>query len=185
MEHGRPRSGRPRTARTEEKIEQVRDSVRENPSTSIRKQSTQVVVSRSSMQRILRSLKLFPYKVQLVQQLKPQDYEQRLQYAIRVQELSRNDPKLTNKLIISDEAHFHLNGFVISPVTTFFMWGYLKERVFINTPRTLEELKNNIRQEIRNVQPPILEAVMESLMERTRLCEEKNGHYLKDVIFHK
>ena len=70
MVHDRPQSGRPRTARTEKKIEQVRDSVGENPSTSIRKRSTQVVVSRSSMQRILRSLKLFPYKVQLVQQLK-------------------------------------------------------------------------------------------------------------------
>ena len=45
MVHDRPRSGRPRTARTEEKIKQVRDSVRENPSTSIRKRSTQVVVS--------------------------------------------------------------------------------------------------------------------------------------------
>ena len=67
----------------------------------------------------------------------------------------------------------------------FFLWGYLKERVFINTPRTLEELKNNIKQEIRNIQPPILEAVMENLMERARLCEEKNGHHLKDVIFHK
>ena len=35
MVHDRPRSGRPCTARTEEKIKQVRDSVRENPSTSI------------------------------------------------------------------------------------------------------------------------------------------------------
>ena len=112
MVHDRPRSGRPRTASTEEKIEQVRDSVRENPSTSIRKRSTQVAVSRSSMQRILRSLKLFPYKVQLVQQLKPRNYEQRLQYAIRMQELSRNDPNFTDKLIFSDEGHFHLSGFV-------------------------------------------------------------------------
>ena len=30
----------------------------------------------------------------------------------------------------------------------FFLWGYLKERVYVNNPRTVQELKNNIRHEI-------------------------------------
>ena len=110
--HDRLRSGRPRTARTEGKTEQIRESIEENPGTSIRKRSTQLGMSQSSLQWISRNFKLFPYRVQLVQQLKPQDYEQRLQYAIRIQELSRNDPNFTYKLIFSDEAHFRLAGLV-------------------------------------------------------------------------
>ena len=30
----------------------------------------------------------------------------------------------------------------------FFLWGYLKKRVYVNNPRTIRELKNNIRHEI-------------------------------------
>ena len=90
-----------------------------------------------------------------------------------------------NKII----SHFgDVNWPLHSPDLTspdFFLWGYLKERVFINKPRTLEVLKENIRQEIREIQPPILEAVMENLIERAQLYGEENEHHLKDVIFHK
>lgn len=34
----------------------------------------------------------------------------------------------------------------------FFLWGYLKFRVFSNKPRTLEALQKNIRQEIAAIQ---------------------------------
>ena len=34
----------------------------------------------------------------------------------------------------------------------FFLWGYLKERVYVNNPRTIQELKNNIRHEIRELE---------------------------------
>ncbi|KAK3868152.1 hypothetical protein Pcinc_026438 [Petrolisthes cinctipes] len=108
----RPRSGRTRTARTDETREQVRKSIEENPGTSTRRQSRQLGISRTSLLRVLRSLNLFPYKVQLVQQLKPKDYQQRHQYAVRIQELARNDRNFTQNLMMTDEAHFHLNGFI-------------------------------------------------------------------------
>ena len=34
----------------------------------------------------------------------------------------------------------------------FFLWGYLKDRIYSNPiPRTLDQLKDNIRREIRNI----------------------------------
>ena len=69
----------------------------------------------------------------------------------------------------------------------FFLWGYLKDKVFANKPRTLQELKDNIRNEIMelNRNPEILKAVSGSVLERAIICQNENGRHLKDVIFHK
>lgn len=65
-----------------------------------------------------------------------------------------------------------------------FLWGYLKERVYVNKPQTIAQLKNNIRDEIRATTPEILRKVMENALERARICESANGHHLRDIIFH-
>ena len=49
-----PRSGRPRTIRTEENIERVQVGIQEEPGTSTRRRSGQLGVSRTSLRRILR-----------------------------------------------------------------------------------------------------------------------------------
>lgn len=297
----RPRTGRPRTATSEAAVERVRESIAEDPSTSTRRRSGQVGMSQSSLRRILTRLNLFPYKIQLVQQLKPPDFVQRLQYAVRFQDIARGDPEFIHKLIMSDEAHFHLNGFinkqncriwgtenprvihqrelhpqkctvwcgvmsqeVIGPyffeddfgntvsvtgkryrsmienflhpavqdkpgtwfqqdgatphtardtiqllrhlfeeriisrgceinwpsrspdltAADFFLWGYLKERVYVNKPQTLQHLKNNIEAEIRALGRDILRGVMENTLQRALLCEAENGRHLSDIIFH-
>ena len=107
-----PRSGRPRTARNDENREELERSLEENPPVSTRRRSQQMGISRSSLQRMLHEMDMFPYKIQLVQQLQPQDYEQRLEYAMRLQDLVNGDPGFLQTLIMSDETHFHLNGFV-------------------------------------------------------------------------
>ena len=66
----------------------------------------------------------------------------------------------------------------------FFLWGYLKERVYVNKPETLEQLKENINKEIREVRSETLEGVMVHVLERARACEGENGQHLNDVIFH-
>lgn len=294
-------AGRPRTAHTDENIERVRESVEEIPETSTRRRSTQLELSRRSLQRILATLHMFPFKIQLVQQLKPADYQHRLDYAIAFQQNAREDPAFIHNLIMSDEAHFHLNGFVnrqnsriwatenprvvhqrelhplrctvwcgvsseriygpyffetaagvavnvtgaqyrimlenflmpavanhphmwfqqdgatahtardtmvllreifgeriISRRSDFnwpsrspdltapdcFLWAYLKERVYVNKPATIRELKTNIRNEIRAITPEILRKVMQNVLKRAQLCEAENGHHLRDVIFH-
>jgi len=57
--------------------------------------------------------------------------------------------------------------------------------VYKNIPRTLEKLKENIRNEIRAIPIETLTLVMENVVVRARLCEEKEGGHLRDNIFHK
>nr|CAH7747803.1 unnamed protein product [Callosobruchus chinensis] len=107
-----PRTGRPRSAFKNANIHRVEESVQEDAETSTQRRSTQLAVPRTSLRRILRHLRYFPYKVQLVQQFQHQDYAQRLNIARRFQQLAREENDLVNHLIMSDEDHFHLNGFV-------------------------------------------------------------------------
>jgi len=65
----------------------------------------------------------------------------------------------------------------------FFLWGYLKDRVYINKPRTIMQLKENIREEIKALTPKSLTAIMKHAIERVRLCEAAKGRHLNDVIF--
>ena len=106
-----PRSGRPKAVCTDESKERMRENVEQNPTTSTRKQSLELGISPPSLKRVMKSLNFYPYKAQLIQELKPQDFQPRLQYALRLRELAENEPNFFDKLIMSDEAHFHLNGF--------------------------------------------------------------------------
>ena len=69
-----------------------------------------------------------------------------------------------------------------------FLWrylpaAYLKERVYVNKPETLEQLKN-INREIKELGSETLEGVMVQVLERIWVCKSKNGRHLNNVIFH-
>ncbi|KAA5588277.1 DUF4817 domain-containing protein, partial [Pseudomonas aeruginosa] len=75
-------AGRPRSIRTEENVSEVAVSVRRDPQQSSRKRSAELAISRSALRRILtKDLKLHPYKLQLVQELKPNDHHLRRAFA--------------------------------------------------------------------------------------------------------
>ena len=65
----------------------------------------------------------------------------------------------------------------------FYLWGYLKSKVYINKPRTLTQLKNNIRREIAAIPAEILAKTMENAEKRTHLAIKARGKHLKDIIF--
>lgn len=104
---------RERTARSIENIAAVRESVRENPRLSIPRRAQELGLSSTSTWRILhKDLGLHPYKVQLTQELKPNDHRQRREFAEWALEQLEVDPHFGRKIIFSDEAHFWLSGFV-------------------------------------------------------------------------
>ena len=65
----------------------------------------------------------------------------------------------------------------------FFLWGFLKSRVYANRPRTLQDLKANIRAEIANISNDMLEKIMSNARSRLTQCIDNGGRHLPDMIF--
>lgn len=295
---------RVRRARTEQNIQIVRQSVAEEPTLSTRRRSQQLGIKRTSLQTILKKdLCLFPYKVQITQELRPRDHERRRDYCSAMLTKLERDPDFHQKIIMSDEAHFDLSGFVNkqnsrywgeeqpfliherplhprrvtvwcgiwsrgvvgpyffedamgdavtvngdryremiinffsnqvnqlglgnmwfqqdgatchtaratvetlkrmfpgrlisrngdidwpprSPDLTapdFFLWGYLKGRVYANRPMNLQQLKQNIRDTVTEITQEMCENVMKNAMKRVRICDAARGGHLSGIIFH-
>ena len=75
-------AGRPQIS--EEEIESVRVAYTRSPRKSIRRASTQLQIPRSTIHKVLhRNLRLYAYKVQLLQALKPEDKPRRKEFAVR------------------------------------------------------------------------------------------------------
>ncbi|GFV94077.1 hypothetical protein TNCV_2957391 [Trichonephila clavipes] len=71
----RPGRGAHRNICTEDNVETVWQSVADDPSVSTRHRSSQLSISRTTLRRILKlDLKMYPYKIQIVQTLLPQDH---------------------------------------------------------------------------------------------------------------
>lgn len=295
---GRP-TGRPRSVRTPDNVERVRQAVLTSPHRPARRQAAALGMSDRSIRRILHSdLHFHPYKIAIVQKLQPQDYANRQTFSEQMIDL--DDEKI---LVMSDEAHFHLDGYVnkqnfrywsnanpqelherplhsakvtvwcavtkkcvIGPyffeedgrtvtvnherylrmlesflipelkrkrlairkiwfqqdgatahtanavmdflrakfrgrvisrngdiawparspdlsVCDFFLWGYLKSKVYMNKPRTLNDLKAAITQEIGSITNQMLGKVFDSLTARLEECMVRGGHHLTDVVF--
>ena len=65
----------------------------------------------------------------------------------------------------------------------FFLWGYLKSKVYINCPRSIEQLRDAIRQEITAIPHEMTSQVIDNFCERHRQCVDNNGSHLTDLIF--
>jgi len=66
---------------------------------------------------------------------------------------------------------------------SFFLWGYLKSKVYVRKPRTVDDLKVSIREEIATVPQEMLVNVMQNFEERLRTCVRQEGRHLSDIIF--
>lgn len=67
----------------------------------------------------------------------------------------------------------------------FFLWGYLKSRVYTDRPRDLEQLKQRIRDEISRITPAVLRKVYKNWVKRLSSCVAADGKHLSDIVFHK
>ena len=64
-----------------------------------------------------------------------------------------------------------------------FLWGYLKSRFYTHKPRTLNDLKEAILQEIRPIDRQLLVCVMDDFKKRLENCIQEDGRHLTDIIF--
>ena len=105
----KPRSGRPTIS--EEGIERIRQSFSRSPTKSIRTASVQLQVPRSTIHKVLhKNLKLHAYKIQLLQELKPDDKAKRKEFAVNILGKMEEDDHFLNRICFSDEATFHVPG---------------------------------------------------------------------------
>ncbi len=60
----------------------------------------------------------------------------------------------------------------------YYLWGYLKARVYSPLPKTLAQLKANIEREIKNIKPDVLKKVIENFKKRCNLViDNLGGHF--------
>lgn len=64
----------------------------------------------------------------------------------------------------------------------FFLWGYVKSKVYANKPTSLAQLKENIRHEMAAITETTCRAVIGNFSARLNECRERNGLHLDDVI---
>ncbi len=60
----------------------------------------------------------------------------------------------------------------------FFLWCFLKNRVFLTEPADMEEFKSRMTLEIQSIDIPTLHRVLRNLIRHPRACIEVNGSIL-------
>jgi hypothetical protein len=93
----------------------------------------------------------------------------------------------------SNESMALINSFIVDSVISknlcptrspdltsaeYFLWGYLKKRVYKNKPRTIQDLRANITTEINIIDTGMLTRVSENMVKHVQMClEEEGGHF--------
>jgi hypothetical protein len=65
----------------------------------------------------------------------------------------------------------------------YFLWGYLKHKVYENRTHSIDDLKESITTAIQQIPLQILRKIMVSLKRRAETCLLNDGAHLSDVIF--
>ncbi|GBM80833.1 hypothetical protein AVEN_219580-1 [Araneus ventricosus] len=105
--------GPKQTVVTPENVAQVSGIVQQNPRNTVRRIASETGLKRSITQKILRnSLRMFPYKIQSPQAIPIKAARQRFDFANEILTMIDNEGFGVGCIWFTDEAHFHLNGFV-------------------------------------------------------------------------
>lgn len=107
-----PRSGRPVKVCTQENLQNVAEAYAHSPKKSTRRASSELSISRTSLQRMMSSLGLKPYRPRLIHGLLEDDPDRRLEFCdIFLNEINEN-PEILDRILWTDEANFKLSGHV-------------------------------------------------------------------------
>ncbi|KAJ4438538.1 hypothetical protein ANN_14485 [Periplaneta americana] len=64
----------------------------------------------------------------------------------------------------------------------FFLWDYLKDRVYATRPQTLDYVKHNITQEIQAIDNRVLQRVASNMERHVELCLMQDGGYFQHLL---
>ena len=105
-----PGSGRPVTDSGDFSQTTVEEAISVNPNTSVREIASKSGISKSSVHRCMKKLKLHPFKYTVVQQLTGFDHDRRLQFCEWIRLKVQDNRNFHKQIIFSDEATSHVNG---------------------------------------------------------------------------
>lgn len=64
----------------------------------------------------------------------------------------------------------------------FFLWGYLKDEVYCNNPKSIEELKAAIKHEVQNIDQDTLRNVVRGFETRLHAVVEQEGAHIENYL---
>ena len=65
----------------------------------------------------------------------------------------------------------------------FFLWGYLKERVYLDpVPKTIEQLKNNIRREAKKLKIDMVKRAIDNMIPRVQNLLCRKGAWFEKLL---
>ena len=132
-------SGRPRSARTDPNIDNVREHLARSPRKSTRRLSQETDLSRTSIMRIMhQDLHMFPYKIQIVQAQTATNKAERLAFCQSISRRIEDHPNIMDLIFFSDEAHFHLSGHVNKQNLRF--WAQAQPHEHVLRPLSVEKV---------------------------------------------
>jgi len=127
------RQSKARSARSPEVIEEARRIVEGEPSIPSRRLSSRLNVSQTTAMKLLtEDLKLFPYKIQVAQQLTDAADEKRFKFAGELCRMIDGQVMDINRIIFTDEAYFWLDGYVNRQ--NYRIWGTQKPELLRTKP---------------------------------------------------
>jgi hypothetical protein len=122
-------SGRPPVAQDIE--ENIRERIEDNPNISLRRLALQSNVPLSTCHKVVKkNFKMHAYKINVYHELKPQDFEARVNYCHWFQQTFDDD--LLDLTIYSDEAWLMLGGYVNSQ--NFRIWSTDNPHAYLKAP---------------------------------------------------
>lgn len=82
-----------------------------------------------------------------------------------------------------------IGGFVEFPprspdltVLDFFIWGYVKSRIFFRSPQTPEQMELAITEAFAEITPEMLSNARKNFMRRVALCLEGDGRHFEHLL---
>ena len=66
----------------------------------------------------------------------------------------------------------------------YFLWGYLKRKIYQNKPQTIDALKANITEEIQAVTTDVLARTFQNMARRVQSCLDANGGHFHHILWH-
>lgn len=107
-----PRSGRPLSATTDAKGDELLQSLERSPQKSTRRLSSELEICQRSVVNLMKKKGLKPYRPHLLHALHDGDEDRRLEYAENFLDMVRQDETILDRIYWSDEATFKLNGHI-------------------------------------------------------------------------